>query len=358
MKLAVSLLVLFSLLATGVWAQSGRSAGQWKTWHIPSGASFRLPPPPDHRAEVATVLQQQAALDSSARRDIVFWNAGAPGYRWQELMGKLWTVDTTTKGVLANMLLATAIYDATVAAWNTKYAYKSLRPFETDKRVRALAPVTAAPAYPCEHSVAAGVAQTIIAHFYPRLADSAQHMAQRQMAARVAAGLAWPSDTRAGFALGQRVAEAAIARTRDYVPTTAWDGKRPEGPGVWQGKPMFPMAGKNHTMVLDSASEYRPGPPPDFTRDMAELKSYKQTFSSKANAFYFATQNFGGDLLFQKLFEYNEMQDPPQAARAIAAVAVATYDCFVACWDAKYTYWAQRPNQYDTTYQSLLPTPP
>ena len=37
---------------------------------------------------------------------------------------------------------------------------------------------------------------------------------------------------------------------------------------------------------------------------------------------------------------------------------MATYDGFVACWDAKYTYWGIRPDQYDTTFQALLPTPP
>ena len=41
-----------------------------------------------------------------------------------------------------------------------------------------------------------------------------------------------------------------------------------------------------------------------------------------------------------------------------AAVAVAYYDAFVACFDAKYAYWGIRPDQYDTTYRSLVPTPP
>ncbi|RYY84362.1 MAG: hypothetical protein EOO15_19520 [Chitinophagaceae bacterium] len=358
MTLRITFFLALCLLAFQLSAQSGASAGNWKTWHISSTRDFRLPAPTDRRKELPLVLQQQAALDSAGRRDMAFWSAGSPGFRWQELINKLWTVDTSANGVLANMLLGTAIYDATVAAWDTKYAYKTLRPYQADKRVRLLAPVAAAPAYPCEHSVAAGVAATIISRFYPRLADSVQRMAQRQMNARIAAGTAWPSDTRAGFALGQRVAEAAIARTRDFVPTTPWDGKRPDGAGIWQGKPMFPTAGKNRTMVIDSAGQYRPAPPPDFARDMNELKTFKQTFSSKSNAFYFATQNFGGDMLIQKLFEYNQMQDPPLAARAIAAVSVASYDCFVACWDAKYTYWATRPNQYDTSYRSLLPTPP
>jgi hypothetical protein len=179
------------------------------------------------------------------------------------------------------------------------------------------------------------------------------------MASRIAAGVAFPSDTRAGFDLGKRIAEKELAHTSDFVVKTAWDGKRPEGPGFWTGKnPMYPTAGLNKTVVLTSGSQFRPGPPPDFAKDMAELKAYKPTFRSKANAFFYASQSFSDDLLHKKIFEYNLQQNPPRAARLYAAVAVAYYDTFVACWDAKYTYWGVRPNQYDTTYQPLLPTPP
>jgi len=47
---------------------------------------------------------------------------------------------------------------------------------------------------------------------------------------------------------------------------------------------MFP------TVVLRSADQFRPGPPPDFENEMKELKNFKPTFKSKATAFYWATQ--------------------------------------------------------------------
>ena len=85
-------------------------------------------------------------------------------------------VDTGKYGVLANMLLGTAIYDATIAAWETKYAYKRPRPFAADKRIKAYTLKPESPSYPCEHSVAAGVAVTIFSHFYPAMADSVKHI--------------------------------------------------------------------------------------------------------------------------------------------------------------------------------------
>jgi membrane-associated phospholipid phosphatase len=359
MKKQSTLIILLLLATTSLLAQLEPTAGNWKTWFISSGKDYRLPQPASYKAEIAAVASAQKQLNNYDLQQIQFWNAGSPGFRWQMMMDKLWTTDTSKNGALANMLLGTAIYDATVAAWNTKYSYKRPRPYEADSKIKLFAPKTESPAYPCEHSVAAGVAVTIIAHFYPHLKDSVSHMAERLMRSRVAAGVAFPSDTQAGFELGRRIAEAEIEKTKDYITTKVWDGKMPEGNQYYRGRfAMFPTAGLSKTVVLQNGSQFRPAPPPDYTKDMAELKNFKQTFRSKSNAFFFASQNFGGDLLNQKLFEYNLAQNPPRAARIFAATAVASYDAFIACWDAKYAYWGIRPDQYDTTYKPLLPTPP
>ena len=109
----------------------------------------------------------------------------------------------------------------------------------------------------------AGVAVTLISHFYPALKDSATRMSQRQMNSRIAAGVAYPGDTQAGFDLGRKIAELEIERTKDFVTKKQWDGKIPDRPGLWNGKnPMSPMARYNKTVVLDSAGQFRPGPPP------------------------------------------------------------------------------------------------
>lgn len=356
-------LLLLAAIFAGVMqagAQTEPHAGTWKTWYITSGKDYRLPAPASHKEEVATVIAQQKALDSAGRQQIAFWSAGAPGYRWQEMMSRLWIMDTSNNGVLANMLLAVATYDATIAAWDTKYAYKRARPFSADARIKALTVKPESPSYPCEHSVAAGVAVAIFSKYYPHLADSVNRMAQRAMASRIAAGVAFPSDTRAGFDLGKRIGEHEIEQTKDMIYKLAWDGKRPQGPGLWKGTPMYPTAALNKTVVLTSASQFRPGPPPDFAKDMSELKNFKQNFRSQANAFYYATITFGGadEVLTRKIFEYNLHLNPPKAARIYAITAIAAYDGFVACWDAKYAYWGTRPDQYDTTYKPLLGTPP
>jgi membrane-associated phospholipid phosphatase len=347
--LLTSLVTLSIVVAN---AQVEPAAGKWKTWFISSGRDYRLPKPPPYRNELAIVLENQEKIDSATLFHINYWNAGSPGYRWQDMMNKLRMNDTSSNGVLAAMLLNVAIYDATVAAWDTKYAYKRPRPFEVDKRIKSYVLHPASPSYPCEVSVTAGVASTIIGHFYPKLADSVRKMAVQAMASRIAAGVSFPSDTSAGFALGKRIAEIEIEHTKTYMPKNNWDGKMPQEPGKWKGNPMFPLAGKGKTVVLDSSSEFRPGPPPDFAKDMEELKKFKPTFRSMSNAFYYAGQP--EDVLTKKIFEYNIHLNPPRAARIYSIASIGMYDGFLSCWDAKYTYWGIRPDQYDTTFRPVL----
>jgi len=362
MKKSLVILVAPLFMAAQLQAQVEPSAGHWKTWFLTSGKDYRLPAPPSYKDEIEQVLSRQQNLDSAGLEQIMYWNAGAPGYRWQDMTTKLYMTDTSYNGtgVMVSMLLGVAIYDATIAAWDTKYAYKRPRPFAADSRVKAFVLKPGSPSYPCEHSVAAGVAATIIAHFYPSLADSVNRMAQWLMESRIAAGVAFPSDTRAGFELGKRIAEKEIEYTKNFTSKTVWDRKMPEQAGLWKGKnPMFPLAGRSKTLVLDSSSQFRPAPPPDFAKDMAELKNFKQNFRSMSNAFFWANQDFWGDVLHKKIFEYNIHMNPPQATRLYAITAVAMYDGFVACWDAKYAYWGIRPNQYDTSFRpALLITPP
>jgi membrane-associated phospholipid phosphatase len=359
MRKIYAFLIVVSLITTTAAAQTEPAAGTWKTWFISSGRDFRLSAPVASKNEIAEVLAAQKALDAEGLRQIEYWNAGSPGYHWQELMAATWQGDLSNTSVLAYMLLNVAIYDATIAAWDTKYAYKRARPFLADRRIKLFGVKPESPSYPCEHSVAAGVATAIFARFFPKLADSVNHMSQRLMASRVAAGLAFPEDVRAGFELGKKIAEKEIERTKDFANQDAWDGKMPQGPQYYRGKfAMFPNAGKSKTVVLASGSQFRPAPPPDFAKDMEELKKFKQTFASRANAFYYGAQNSGEDMLAKKIFEHNYHLNPPRAARVYAISAIGVYDGFVACWDAKYAYWGIRPDQYDTTYKSLLPTPP
>lgn len=357
MKL-IAAIVLTLFVAGPLVAQIEPNAGTWKTLIIQSGRELRLPPPPDAKAtqaELKTMLTQPRP-DAKTQSQITYWNAGSPGYRWRQIVYDLKPPNNLRYGNVAT-LLEIALYDATIAAWDSKYAYQRPRPGAANRQLKTAIATPDSPSYPCEHAVAAGVAATVLARIFPQKADTVRQMAQVAMQSRVRAGVAYPSDAAAGFALGQQVAERVLARMLADAPV-AWDGKRPTGPGVFRGRiPYNPTLGSRKTLVLTSGSQFRPGPPPDFTKDMAELKTTIRTAVTKARANYWLYQDFWRDVVDQKIREYRLDDNPPRAARIYALVDLARQEGTIACWDAKYTYWGIRPAEMDTTYVPELPTP-
>ena len=120
-------------------AQIEPNAGKWKTWVLTSGDQLRLPPPPDEaatRAEIAQLKDIAKQRDAGTLDRIVWWNAGPPGYRWTSLAIPPGPTNASLHSRIM-ALLSVAIYDATVAAWDSKYAYNRPRPTAFDSSLTA-----------------------------------------------------------------------------------------------------------------------------------------------------------------------------------------------------------------------------
>ena len=65
-----------------------REVGKWKTWVLSSGSEFRVPPPPDEtasRIELEQLRGMIASRDPATRDRILWWDAVAPSYRWNQI---------------------------------------------------------------------------------------------------------------------------------------------------------------------------------------------------------------------------------------------------------------------------------
>jgi PAP2 superfamily len=184
------------------------------------------------------------------------------------------------------------------------------------------------------------------------------------------AGLQYPSDVAAGQELGRAIAALVVSKAQRDGSDVQWTGTVPREAGHWSGtSPILPMAGTWTTWALASGSELRPGPPPAYDSpeegaELAVVKDFQRTPKTNADAFFWeyasgGTRNywFWNEQANKKILEYRLDADPPRAARAYALESVAAYDSGVACWDAKYTYWAIRPFQLDPTLKTVFPTP-
>jgi membrane-associated phospholipid phosphatase len=85
--------------------------------------------------------------------------------------------------------VAAAIYDSTVAAWDSKYTYMRQNPREIDSGVTTVVTPAANPSYPSEHAVAAGAAAAVLAYLFPDQASSVTGMADQAGQSRIFAGV-------------------------------------------------------------------------------------------------------------------------------------------------------------------------
>jgi hypothetical protein len=165
-----------------------------------------------------------------------------------------------------------------------------------------------------------------------------------------------PSRT-TGIDLGQKVADAVFTERQSDATNTP-DTYRPQTtPGVWvpTTPPLFPQYATAKPWGLESASQFRPAPPPaldsalyarDYneTREMGSLKSTKRT-DAQSNAVRFWTQANLGPAWFQAARQASARHNLPVAdsARVFALMSMALANCFILDWDAKFQYNFWRP---------------
>ncbi|MDF2757539.1 MAG: Phosphoesterase, PA-phosphatase related [Thermomicrobiales bacterium] len=372
-------------------------AGSWKTWILESGDQLRPEAPPDETAsqdELGKLRDMVADRDAVALDRISYWDAGSPGYRWNEIATQ--QTQRAQMGPNAYRVLALmngAIYDATIAAWDAKYTYNRPRPAATDAELATVIATPNSPSYPDAHAVTAGAAATVLAYLFPDEAERFSEMATEAAESRVMAGVAYPSDISAGLDLGREVGKLFVEYAKTDNSDVQFDpSTMPTGPGMWSGDAetlAVPTLGTWDTWVLEKPDQFRPESPPDpdspeRAAEIAEIKNYERDvapftelwfwpqdpagrqapdsapFSSNQVIFYYAPvlHFLWGPELAQKLFEYRWDSNPPRAARAYALVSIASHDSTVACWDAKFHYWTARPVMFDPEIETVLPTYP
>jgi membrane-associated phospholipid phosphatase len=373
--------VLMLLIAGQLSAQAQEAgliepqAGNWKTWVIDSGPQFRAPPPPDGATtekELVELARIAATRDGVALDRVAYWNTGSPSYRWSEIAvaehfrnGVVWQIAARNLA-----LMHIAIYDAMVAAWDSKYAYNRSRPSAVNADLTTVVPNPPSPSYPAEHAVAAGAASEVLAYVFPERSEFFRKLADEAARSRLIAGVNYESDVAAGLALGRQVAALVIAHGRADGTDAKWTGSVPTGPGKWTGtNPILPMAGTWKPWVLASPGEFRPGPPitfdsPEKAAELVEIKSVQRTPQVINDAIFWEVAvgglrayQYWNDQLSRKTLEYRLDNNPPRAARAFVLPFVTLYDIGIACWDAKYAYWAIRPVQLDPDVKPLVNTP-
>ena len=374
-RLSTSAILLVSVVTAAHAADDQSKAGTWKTWVISSGHEFRVAAPPNDAATSAELGELKSLAnkrDAAAKDLIAYWNVGPPSYRWHEIaLSEVMRNNLPWNyGMRDFALVHVAIYDALIAAWDSKFAYNRKRPSELDGSLATDFSNPRSPSYPAEHAVVAGAAATVLSYLFPDRASYFAVKAEEAGRSVLFAGIQYPSDVTVGLELGRQVAARVVERGKADGSDVKWTGSVPTGPGKWNGtNPILPQMAMWKTWVLTSPSEFRSPPPiahdsPEKAAELAELKNFQRTPKTNTAAYFWeyaaggprAHQYWSGQigrLVLESRLEGN----PPLGARAYALQNMTSIDAGIACWDGKYAYWAIRPFQLDPDVKPLFPTP-
>jgi hypothetical protein len=216
----------------------------------------------------------------------------------------------------------------------------------------------------------AGAASTVLLHFYPDVA-SIDALANE---------LADPES--AAFARGRLAGQLLVARAQTDGSDAVWTGRPPTGPGYWVPTPpafiyppLEPLAGTWRTWNLREGSQYRPGPPPaygspKFGRELREVYAVSHSLTPEQKRIAELWGDGPGTVTppgHWNQIALDMLEDAGWStvleSRLFSALNTAQADAFIACWDAKYTYWSLRPvtairRLIDPSWLSYITTPP
>ena len=211
---------------------AGPNLGAARTFFLTTGADYRSPPPPPYGSAgfQEQVRQVRAVSDSRTNEQIriaQYWEnltgsfaAGAWNAVARSAMAARNFDEARTARTLATLHMAAV--DANIACHDSKYVYWVPRPTQADPRITLPIGVPNHPSYPSNHACISGAIGHVLDRMLPDTNRMYEAMARQAGESRVYAGIHYPMDLDAGFAIARKVADRAlqvgVAPDRPFVP--------------------------------------------------------------------------------------------------------------------------------------------
>lgn len=187
------------------------TAGDWKTLAVKNVEDHLPPAPPAHDSEeMAKELKVLHEIDRNVPNSIKAWSGHSTygAYQaWYERMATSVFENNLDLLSAAHMYatVAAANHDAIIACFNAKYEYWQIRPEQLDPQLNNLFPSPPHPSYPSAHSCSSSSYADALSHFFPERTKEFQAIGEAGGDSRLIAGIHYPSDDKAGDAVGRGV---------------------------------------------------------------------------------------------------------------------------------------------------------
>lgn len=197
--------------------------GLVKTWHLNDkniGSVTPQPPPSIGSEQFMIALAELKKYSKSLTKEQTaianFWADGpgssTPPGHWNNIALDLMESEKISFSKKLEILayLNTAMMDAAVCCWQTKYYYAYPRPNQIDPSIQTILGVPNFPSYTSGHSTFSGAAATILAHYFPKQKKSLDKMAINASESRIYGCIHYRFDCEAGLECGIKIGKIAL----------------------------------------------------------------------------------------------------------------------------------------------------
>jgi PAP2 superfamily len=202
--------------------------GNVKTWNIPREdlAVVRPPQPPaigseEFERDLAELRDLAAHTDREQLRIATFWADGPGSYtppgHWDRIAAQL-AYDARyneLRFARTMALTCTAVQDAGISCWDTKYYYYYPRPFQIDNDILSPIGTPNFPSYTSGHSTFSASGAEVLAHLFPAETANLRAMAHEASESRIFGRIHFRFDCEKGLEAGQKIANYAIVRAQN-----------------------------------------------------------------------------------------------------------------------------------------------
>lgn len=180
---------------------------QWLPLTLKKADQFRpAPPPEDWTAE----MEELRAFNRNNKNSIIAWKWKSEPI-WDLLLERkiLEYGLNPFEAAFTSALFHSSRFDATIAAWDGKYHYWGIRPFQYDPNFKPILIDTPNfPGYPAGHTTVAGALAKVMSHLFPLDTSYFNALALECSESRFEGGVHFRTDNEVGLKVGQHIIES------------------------------------------------------------------------------------------------------------------------------------------------------
>lgn len=196
--------------------QYGKKILGWMPWVLPSLVLNSSPPPPD---QTDTEFWQSQLNEASKAHHQATEEQTKIVQRWGNFfeLGNIWlTIGNANlfshpvsleDTLYIRSVLAMAIFDTLIVAFQGKYAYSIRPPYMIDRTINPYIDYSYYPSYPSVHTMVAYVSAYVLGTFFPENKSDFEKLAQEIANSRLWAGMNYPIDIKVAQEVAEQIYE-------------------------------------------------------------------------------------------------------------------------------------------------------